>query len=166
MDLHGGFKKRSIWIGVETKMCLLPCWVYVCGVIVRISRLLRGGQANVGNIFEPSPNWLLNVQFTGQFGEGGSQVTAPSVGCNKYARLNTIFSHCPNILLAIAIRDRICRLQPVADLRDLVAVVPMLGTSRHRVIPWDHRIAMGLSHHDGTSYHHETSLIVLFYGYN
>ena len=34
MDLHGGFKKQSIWIGVETKMCLLPCWAYVCGVIV------------------------------------------------------------------------------------------------------------------------------------
>jgi len=58
-------------------------------------------------------------------------------------------------------RDRICRLQPVADLRDLVTVVPMLGTSRHWVIPWDYRIAMGLSHHDGMSHHRETSLLLI-----
>ena len=93
---------RSLWIfmgdskngpsgSMWKQMSLLPCWVYVCSVIVWISRLLRGGQANVGNIFEPSPNWLLNVQFTGQFGEGGSQVTAPSVGCNKYACLKHNF---------------------------------------------------------------------------
>jgi len=57
--------------------------------------------------------------------------------------------------------DRICQLQPVADLCDLVTVIPMLGTSRHWVIPWDHRIAMGLSHHDGMSHHHETSLLLI-----
>ena len=91
MDLHGGFKKWSIWICVETRMCLLPCWVYVCGMIIRISHLLRGGQANVGNIFEPSPNWLLNVQFKGEFREGGSQVTAPSFGCDKYTCLKHNF---------------------------------------------------------------------------
>jgi len=30
--------------------------------------LLRGGQANIGNIVDPSPNWVLNIEFTGEFG--------------------------------------------------------------------------------------------------
>jgi len=46
-------------------------------------------------------------------------------------------------------RDRICRLQPVADLRDLVTVIPMLehrDTGSYLGIiasRWDYRITMG-----------------------
>ena len=95
MDLHGGFKKWSIWIGAETKMSLLPCWLYVCTVIVWISRLLRGGQANVGNILNHPQigSWTYSSRVN--LGKGGSQVTAPSVGCDKYVCLKHNFSSLP-----------------------------------------------------------------------
>ena len=97
-------------------------------------------------------------------GKGRSQVTAPSVGSDKYVRLKHNF--CPLLQYSASNRDyqQICRLQPVIDLCDLVTVVPMIGPSRHWVIPWDHRIAMGLSHHVGMLHHHETSLLLIVIG--